>query len=74
MQAVKAYFNGDSFTPLKPLKIPKGSHAIITILDFPLDDVSINQIKAMRQFIAENDSCNEPIPEFEHLKLREVEI
>jgi len=80
MQAVKAYYNGDTFTPFKPVKIPKGSHAIITILDFPindafnhseLDDVGIRQIEAMRQFIAESDSCNEPIPEFKRLKLRE---
>jgi len=31
MQAVKAYYNGDTFTPFEPVKIPKGSHAIITI-------------------------------------------
>ena len=83
MQAVKAYYNGDTFIPFKPVKIPKGSHAIITILDFPisdasipseLDDVSIQQIKAMRQFINESDNCNEAIPSFERLKLREVEI
>jgi len=83
MQAVKAYYNGDTFTPFKPVKIPKGSHAIITILDFPindapisnkLDDVSIQQIEAMRQFITENDNCNEAIPSFERLRLREVEI
>jgi len=83
MQAVKAYYNGDTFTPFKPVKIPKGSHAIITILDFPindaavsneLDDMSIRQIEVMRQFIAESDSCDEPIPAFERLKLREVEI
>ena len=83
MQAVKAYYNGDTFTPFKPVKIPKGSHAIITILDFTindantfndLDDVSVRQIEAMRQFITENDNCNESIPEFESLKLREVEI
>jgi len=83
MQAVKAYYNGGTFTPFKPVKIPKGSHAIITILDFPindalipniLDDVSVQQIEAMHQFITENDNCNELIPEFERLKLREVEI
>jgi len=39
-----------------------------------LDDVSIRQIEAMRRFITENDNCNEPIPEFERLKLRKVEI
>jgi len=83
VQAVKAYYNGDTFAPFKPVKIPKGSHAIVTILDFPinddsvsneLDDVSIRQIEAMHQFIAESDNCNEPIPEFERIKLREVEI
>ena len=83
MQAVKAYYNGDTFTPFKPVKIPKGSHAIVTILDFPinddsnpseLDNVSIRQIEAMRQFIAESDNCDEPIPEFERIKLREIEI
>jgi len=39
-----------------------------------LDDVSIRQIEAMRQFIEENDHCNEPIPDFKRLKLREVEL
>ena len=38
MQAVKAYYNGDTFTPFKPVKIPKGSHAIVTILDFPISE------------------------------------
>jgi len=38
MQAVKAYYNGDTFIPFKPIKIPKGSHAIITILDFPIGE------------------------------------
>ena len=38
MQAVKAYYNGDTFTPFNPVKIPKGSHAIITILDFPINE------------------------------------
>jgi len=83
MQAIKAYYNGDTFTPFEPVKIPKGSHAIVTILDFPIndasafnefDDMSIRQIEAMRQFITESDSCDEAIPEFERLKLREVEV
>jgi len=38
MQAVKAYYNGDTFTPFEPVEIPKGSHAIITILDFPISE------------------------------------
>jgi len=36
MQAVKAYYDEGKFIPFHPIKIPKGSHAIITILDFPI--------------------------------------
>ena len=38
MQAVKACYNGDTFTPFKPVKIPKGSHTIVTILDFFINE------------------------------------
>ena len=38
MQAVKAYYDEGKFFPLQPVKIPKGSRAIITILDPPTDD------------------------------------
>ena len=37
MQAIRAYYDEGKFVPFKPVKIPKGSHAIVTILDFPLD-------------------------------------
>ena len=33
MQAIKAYFDEGAFVPFEPITIPKGSHAIITILD-----------------------------------------
>ncbi|MCL2421616.1 MAG: DUF2281 domain-containing protein [Defluviitaleaceae bacterium] len=39
MQAVKsyrAYYDEGSFVPYEPVTIPKGSQAIITILDFPI--------------------------------------
>jgi len=35
MQAVKAYYDEGKFVPLQPIRIPKGSRAIVTILDFP---------------------------------------
>ena len=38
MQAIKAYYDEGKFVPFKPIKIPKGSHAIVTILDFPIDE------------------------------------
>jgi len=34
MQAVKAYYTEGAFVPFEPVAIPKGSHAIVTILDF----------------------------------------
>ena len=37
MQAVKAYYEEGKFIPFKPIKAPNGSHAIVTILDFPID-------------------------------------
>jgi len=36
MQAVKAYYSEGAFVPFEPVVIPKGSHAIVTILDFAI--------------------------------------
>jgi len=36
MQA--AYYEEGKFVPFQPVKIPKGSHAIITILDFSMSE------------------------------------
>jgi len=38
MQAVKAYYDDGKFIPLEPIKVAKGSQAIVTILDFPIRD------------------------------------
>lgn len=83
MQAVKAYYNEGNFVPFQPIKAKKGSHAIVTILDFPInetsaendiDDVSERQIEAMKRFIEMSDNCEEDIPEFERVKFREAEL
>ena len=84
MQAYRAYYSRGQFVPLEPLKIPEGSHAIVTVLDFSTkevqqvvetDDVCRRQAEAMRRFRDEIRNCDEPIPEvFERVKLREVEI
>ena len=36
LQAVKAYYDEGKFIPFEPIGIPKGSHVIVTILDFPI--------------------------------------
>jgi predicted DNA-binding antitoxin AbrB/MazE fold protein len=83
MQAVKAYYEDGKFIPYEPIAIPKGSPAIVAILDFAivdapaedaLNDVSQRQIEAMRRFIKDNDDSDEPIPEFERVKFREALI
>jgi len=33
MQIVKAYYDKGAFVPFEPITVPKGSHAIVTILD-----------------------------------------
>ena len=37
MQAVKAYYDEGAFIPFEPIAIPRGSHAIVTILDFVIN-------------------------------------
>ena len=37
MQAIKAYYDEGAFVPFESIEIPKGSHAIITILDFAIN-------------------------------------
>ena len=71
MQEVRAYYDEGKFVPLEPLKIPKGSQAIVTILGFPFnddlqeDDECVRQIEAMRKFREEIRNCDEPVPEFD---------
>jgi len=50
MQAVKAYFNEGAFVPFEPIAIPKGSHAIVTILDF-----AINQLQDIDELTQDDD-------------------
>jgi len=50
MQAVKAYYHDGAFVPFEPISIPKGSHAIVTILDF-----TINQSQGMEEHVQNGD-------------------
>ncbi|MCL2204863.1 MAG: DUF104 domain-containing protein [Defluviitaleaceae bacterium] len=87
MQVVKsyrAYYDEGIFIPYEPVTVPKGSQAVITILDFAFDaardtagttnEASRRQIEAMRRFREEIRSNDEPVPEFERVTLREVEV
>ena len=35
VQTIKSYYDDGKFVPFEPVSIPKGSHVIITVLDFP---------------------------------------
>ncbi|MCL2386055.1 MAG: antitoxin family protein [Defluviitaleaceae bacterium] len=50
MQAIKAYYDEGAFIPFEPVVIPKGSHAIVTILDFV-----INQSQDIDELTQEDD-------------------
>ena len=79
MQTVKsyrAYYDGVMFVPYEALTIPRGSQAIVTILDFAAEtgDVNNRQFEAMCRFREEIRDDGDFVPEFERIKLREVEI
>ena len=42
MQAYKAYYDEGKFIPLEPVRVPKNSLAIVTILDFPINHIQKN--------------------------------
>lgn len=76
-QAVKsyrAYYNDGQFVPYESVVASKGTQAIVTILDFPIEDESRRQIEAMRRFREEVRTDGEQVPKFERITLREVEI
>jgi len=85
MQAYRAYYEGGQVIPLGNPAIPEGSELIITILEpsartlttaknVTSDRGNCNQIEAMHRFCEENRDCDEPVPEFERIKFREIEI
>ena len=74
MQAYKAYYERGRFIPFVEIEIPEGSQAIVTVLDETPDDLSRRQSDAMTRFREEIRGCDEPVPEFERIKLREVEL
>ena len=81
MQAVKAYYSEGAFIPFEPVAIPKGSHAIITILDFainqdqhvdkPVQDADFTAWQ-MRMKKALALSMDEELPEAYFQRLKEM--
>jgi predicted DNA-binding antitoxin AbrB/MazE fold protein len=78
MKAYKAIYNQGQFVPLEPIAIPEGSNAIVTVLDFPVENFSRNgnpQLAAFEALIAEIHESGEEVPSFERVQLnREFEL
>ena len=74
MQAYRARYELGRFVPLTALEIPEGSQAIVTVLDDAEDDVCQRQRAALVRFREEMRNCDEPVPAFERIEFREVEV
>jgi hypothetical protein len=77
LEAYQGYFEkGHFYTAGRAITIPERRQVILTILEErPSQDETLNeQLAVMDKFIAAMKASNEEIPEFERLKLREVEL
>ena len=78
MQAYRARYERGQVITLDNPTIPEGSSLIVTVLDALPDDnnqqdKSRLQTEAMLHFRESIRNCDEPVPEFERLRLREIE-
>lgn len=79
MQAYRAYYEEGKFVPFEPVKVVKGSQAIVTVLDFPIEDmtsyeVSIRQKKALARFREAMRNSDPLTPEFDEVMTQRVTI
>ena len=74
MQAYRARYERGRVVPLGNPAIPEGSELIVTVLEESPDDISRRQRTAMARFREEIRNSDEPVPEFERVKFREMEI
>ena len=75
MQAVKAYYEDGKFIPFQPVRVPKGSHAIITILDFPIIEVKHDgsRIEWLNRLeVAIDLSMDEELPDWPFQRSKEM--
>ena len=79
MQAYRAYFDEGKFIPFEPVKISKGSQAIVTVLDFPVDDtknadMNFHQKAALKKFREAIRNSKPLPPEFDDVISQRVNI
>ena len=76
LQTYEGYFEDGRFHQTgQALRIAGRRRAFITILDEPTrDDETVRRVAALDKFFADVEASDEAVPEFERVKLREVEI
>jgi len=76
LQTYEGYFeNGRFHQTGQAVRIAGRRRAFVTILDEPaLDDETVRRLAALDKFFADIDASNEEVPDFERVKLREVEL
>ena len=76
MQAFQGYFDQGQFITQGSVIIPERKRAIVTILDESIpDDICVTRQRSALAWLKENiQSCSEPVPEFERVTLREIEV
>jgi len=76
MQTYEGYVENGQFFPIgSNLSVTGRRRAFVTILNEPArDDETACRLDALDKFFAEIEDNDEKVPEFERIKLREVEI
>ena len=75
MKAYRAKYVSGRVIPHGGPVIPEGSELIVTILDEPArDDETVRRLAALDKFFSDIETSDEEVPEFERVKLREIEI
>ena len=76
LQAYEGFLEEGQFYPIgSPVSIQGRRRVIVTILDeSERDNETARRLGALDKFFAEVENSDEKVPEFERLKLREVEI
>ena len=76
MQAYEGYFENGNFYPVgQTMRVTGRRRAFITILDEPArDEEKSRRLAALDEFFSGIEACNEAVPEFEKIRLREVDI
>ena len=76
LRAYEGYLEQGRFYPTgPPVSIQGRRRVIITVLDEPeRDDETVRRLAALDKFFADVEANDEEVPEFERLKLREIEL